>query len=82
MRARSHAFPMMVVVAALLTGTVVSGCYHHGYVVAEWNVGERPYYERWERETQREHREYEQRKADEQKEYWEWRRHHQDSESR
>ena len=38
--------------------------------------GETTYYIQWEHETRRDHIEYERRKTAEQREYWEWRKHH------
>ncbi len=49
--------------------------YYHGYHT--WN-GEVVYYNQWETETHREHRDFNKRSADEQKEYWDWRHKHED----
>ena len=42
-----------------------------------WSVDEDAYYQRWEKEANREHREFRKRQKEEQKQYWEW-RHKQD----
>jgi hypothetical protein len=44
--------------------------YYHDY--HGW-AAEEPYYSRWETETHREHRDFNKRSKDEQKEYWDWR---------
>jgi len=46
------------------------GDYHH------WDHHEEVYYNQWEVETHRDHRDFKDRKADEQKEYWQWRHNH------
>ena len=72
--------------AALLSPVVFGGCavrasyrtydpVHEDYHV--WDSGEGVYYQRWEVETHREHREFRKRGNDEQKEYWNWRHSHQ-----
>jgi hypothetical protein len=43
-----------------------------------WDHGEAVYYQRWEVETHREHREFRERHSDEQQEYWKWRHNHHD----
>jgi len=45
--------------------------YHNDYHT--WNQEEAGNYARWETETRREHRDFNQRNKDEQKEYWTWR---------
>jgi hypothetical protein len=49
--------------------------YYHDYHPIN---GEVVYYNQWETETHREHRELKERKKDEQKEYWDWRHKHDD----
>ena len=46
--------------------------YHH------WNRNEGVYYQRWEVETRRDHRDFDHRSDDEKKEYWNWRHAHKD----
>jgi hypothetical protein len=48
--------------------------YYHDY--HPWNHDEIVYYQNWERETHREHRDFRRRNSDEQKEYWDWRHKH------
>jgi len=43
-----------------------------------WDHNEAAYYQRWEVETHREHRDFAKRSADEQKEYWKWHHSHSD----
>jgi len=43
-----------------------------------WDSNEVVFYQRWEVETHRDHREFRKRHADEQKEYWSWRHNHHD----
>jgi hypothetical protein len=48
--------------------------YHNDY--HRWNNHETVYYNRWEVEGHRDHRDYNQRNADEQRDYWNWRHDH------
>jgi hypothetical protein len=41
-----------------------------------WGGNEIVYYQRWEVETHRDHRDFRKRHSDEQKEYWSWRHNH------
>jgi hypothetical protein len=43
-----------------------------------WDSNEGVYYQRWEVETRRDHRDFHRRNSDEQKEYWSWRHNHHD----
>jgi hypothetical protein len=43
-----------------------------------WDSNEGVYYQRWEVETHRDHRDFRKRHSDEQKEYWTWRHDHHD----
>jgi len=71
----------LVLAGALLTSSVgFIGCSGHvRYYDVEygdyhpWNHEEIVYYDRWEHETHREHRDFDKRSADEQREYWRWR---------
>ena len=67
--------------AALCAPVVICGCaarvydyqyrdYHH------WDGRERGYYEEWEVDTHRRHRDYDRRNENEQREYWQWRNSH------
>lgn len=66
--------------ALIFSSVGFSGCSDHArYYDAEyrdyhpWNHGEVAYYNRWEVETHREHRDFDRRSAEEQREYWKWR---------
>jgi hypothetical protein len=70
---------MMAAATCTIGCTVHAGYYndpyyhdHHPY------GGETVYYSQWETETHREHRDFKERKKDEQKQYWDWRHHHDD----
>ncbi len=81
MRARIHGLALILSLAGLASVATV-GCYthpHHDYdqVSVRWSGGEEPYYERWEGETHRDHKDWQQRNSDEQRDYWSWRRNHQ-----
>jgi hypothetical protein len=48
--------------------------YHNDY--HRWNNHETVYYQQWETDGHRDHREFNQRNKDEQKQYWDWRHQH------
>jgi hypothetical protein len=48
--------------------------YHNDY--HRWNNHETVYYSQWENEGHRDHRDFNQRSPDEQKDYWNWRHSH------
>jgi hypothetical protein len=85
---RTYKYFCTVLLAAVLASPVlISGCAAHaGYRVYDpyysdyhvWNHDEIVYYQQWEVETHRRHRDFDKRSADEQKEYWTWRHHHED----
>jgi hypothetical protein len=71
-----------VMITALASPAMIAGCsghaeyrvydpYYHDYHV--WNNDEVVYYQRWEHDTHRDHRDFRKRSPDEQKEYWTWR---------
>lgn len=66
----------------LLATMFASGCtVHAGYYDPYYHDrhpvgGEVVFYQRWESDTHREHRDLNRRNRDEQKEYWEWRHNH------
>jgi hypothetical protein len=81
---RKH-LPVALLTLALLSPVMISGCAARAsYTVYDpyyrdnhvWDNNEVVYYQRWETETHREHRDFKKRKADEQKEYWDWRHKH------
>lgn len=68
--------------AAALIAPALTGCavharvydpYYHDYHA--WN-GEVGYYSQWESDTHRDHKDFNKRSADEQKQYWDWRHSH------
>jgi hypothetical protein len=79
MRARFRNLDIHLLVAALALPVAAGACYHHGYdgdhsrAEHRWNDSEEPYYERWEHETHRDHRDFNQRGNDDQSAYWSWR---------
>lgn len=83
MHARAHGVFLTLLFAGLVSVSTV-GCYHHqhdydehGEVAMQWSAGEEPYYERWENQTHRDHKDWNQRSSDEQRQYWSWRHDHQ-----
>ena len=74
----------ILLAAALVASPVVfSGCAarvrvydddHHDY--HRWDHNEVVYYQRWEVDTHRDHRDFDKRSDDEKKEYWNWRHSH------
>jgi Spy/CpxP family protein refolding chaperone len=75
-----------LVLASLLAATVaLVGCAAHSeYRVYDpddgtyhyWNRSEAGYYNQWEHDTHRHHRDYRKRSQDEQRQYWQWRANH------
>jgi hypothetical protein len=77
----------ILLVGAVCSPAILGGCaVHASYRVYDpayedyhvWDHGEVVYYQRWEGETHRDHRDFQKRSADEQKEYWTWRHAHSD----
>lgn len=72
--------------AALVASPVVfSGCAAHARYYDDeyhdyhpWNHDEVVYYQRWEVDTHREHRDFDRRSDEEKREYWKWRHNHED----
>ena len=79
----------LLLAATLISTVMTTGCaarasyrvydpyyedYHH------WDNDESTFYLHWEGETHREHRDFDKRDKDEQKEYWNWRHNHSDKE--
>lgn len=72
-------FPSFLLAASIAVPTFCSGCSVHAGVYDpyyhdhhQW-AAEEPYYNRWEVETRRDHRDFDRRSDDEKKEYWDWR---------
>ena len=70
--------------AAFASVTLLAGCsarvstgyrVHDGYYNDDhvWDDAEIGYYGRWENETHRHHEDFRRRRADEQRDYWNWR---------
>lgn len=76
MRVALRLLTALAVAGAIASPTIATGCYHQSYHGA-WGDNERPYYARWEAETHRDHKEWSERGASEQQEYWSWRQNHQ-----
>jgi hypothetical protein len=85
MRNLSHTLSALVLTAALSAPVLIAGCeahagyrsydpYYNDYHV--WNNDEVVYYNHWEHDTHRDHREFRHRNRDEKKEYWNWRHNH------
>ena len=67
-------FAIILASGVLLTGCRDRGSYHDPYYHDDHpRASEQPYYDRWEQETHREHKELNQRDHEEQKQYWDWR---------
>lgn len=66
------ASPLLVASACTVHARVYDPYYHDYHV---WS-GETVYYNQWESETHRQHKDFNQRPADEQKQYWDWRHSH------
>ena len=68
-----------MVSTGLVTGCTVHARYYDPYYHDYHPVsGEVVYYDHWERDTHREHKDLNKRSKDEQKEYWDWRHSHND----
>lgn len=73
---------LLAVNAAFAATLLTTGCtVHAGYYDPYYHdrhvwSGEVVYYDQWEHETHRDHREFNRRNDEERKEYWEWRHHH------
>lgn len=74
--AGSIAAPVMISGCAARAEYRVYDPYYSDYHI--WNHNEIVYYQRWEAETHRDHRDFNKRSAEEQKEYWTWRHSHGD----
>lgn len=79
MRTLSRILSGLALTTALSAPMLFGGCsthrtydpYYNDYHA--WNNDEVVYYNRWEHDTHRDHRDFKKRNADEQKEYWTWR---------
>ena len=72
-------FPSILLAASMAVPALCIGCTIHAGVNDpyyhdrhQW-AAEEPYYNRWEVETHRDHRDFNKRNDDEKKEYWDWR---------
>jgi hypothetical protein len=78
----------LLMTAMLVSAAGIVGCVaHHGYYRVydpyyrdyhPWDDHETVYYQRWEVDTHRVHREFRRLNANVQKEYWDWRHSHSD----
>jgi hypothetical protein len=87
MRRMHGCLNLLVLVSALISPVMLGGCaarasyrtydpYYTDY--HRWDDHETTYYVQWETETRRDHRDFEKRDKNEQKESWEWRHNHSD----
>jgi hypothetical protein len=67
----------LLLASALMIPILGTGCAEHRQVYA-WGPGETTYYVRWERETHRDHVDWEQRNDADHNAYWNWRKHRHD----
>jgi hypothetical protein len=85
MRQAHRLLSSLLLAAALISPLAITGCaarasyrvydpYYNDYHT--WDHGEVVYYQRWENESHRHHRDFNKRDKDEQKEYWNWRHSH------
>jgi hypothetical protein len=77
----------MFLASAIALPLAGAGCSAHGYVRVydpnhrdyhRWSPAENEFYLRWEGEGHREHREWKERRPEEQTDYWGWRHSHGD----
>jgi hypothetical protein len=72
----------LILAVALISQIAITGCaarasyrvydpYYNDY--HRWDDHEAGFYVQWEAETRREHRDFDKREKDEQKDYWAWR---------
>lgn len=83
-----RAVPHLVLASLLMAPLAMVGCAAHAEYRAYdpddgtyhyWDSSEVVYYTQWEHDTHRHHRDYRKRNNDEQREYWQWRKNHQDN---
>jgi hypothetical protein len=85
MRTAYRILGTLLLAAALISPVAITGCaarasyrvydpYYEDYHV--WDGHENGFYLRWESETHRDHRDFDKRDKNEQKEYWDWRHSH------
>jgi hypothetical protein len=84
MRNFRQPFAALLLTAVVAAPIVITGCAARvstGYTVHDnyynddhvWDNNEVAYYNRWESDTHRDHKDFRKRPANEQKEYWTWR---------
>jgi hypothetical protein len=72
----------LVLAVALTSPIAMTGCADHTRVYDPYYndyhvwTGETVYYNQWEHDTHRDHRDFNKRSKDEQKQYWDWRHSH------
>jgi hypothetical protein len=78
----------LLLAAVMISPVAISGCaarassrvydpYYNDY--HSWDHHEENYYQRWETDTLRGHRDFDKRDKNDQKEYWNWRHGHSDN---
>lgn len=84
MRSKSlYVLELLLIGASLLTTACPGNHYYRPYDpyyndYHRWDSHEEGYYRQWENETHREHRDFRDRRTDEQRQYYEWRHQHDD----
>jgi len=86
-RKSAHPAISLLLAAVLVTPLAIIGCAEHsGYRYYDrdhddyhvWDNNEVVYYSQWEKDTHRDHKDFNKRNDDEKKEYWNWRHSHTD----
>lgn len=85
-----RAVPHIVLACFLVSPIALVGCAVHAYRVYDpydgtyhyWRDGEVIYYHQWENDTHRRDQDFRKRNQDEQRQYWQWRKNHQDNDHR
>ncbi len=79
MRSVFRSLASLLLAVAIAAPVLTTGCEVHARVYdpyyRDYHVWatEEPYYTQWEHDTHREHRDFDKRSTDEQKDYWNWR---------
>jgi hypothetical protein len=76
MRQGKQTVQVLLLAGVLASPALLGGCFFHHHPYSPWGSVEEPRYEQWERSTHRDHKQFDQRGDDEQREYWQWRSSH------
>lgn len=83
MNRRTKKFIPLLLAASFTAPVLITGCETHGRVYDSYDHGyrqwapESPYYSQWEAENHYRHERFERRSREQQQQYWQWRRDHQ-----